>query len=857
MKEKLLNLMLFLLVFVAGHAQNQKTAGTSFTIKGQVVDSLSNESVPYATLRIASATAPQTPIKLLACDDDGKFTGTMNTPGKYIMTIESLGQSPTQKSFTLTEGIKVLDLGKLMMSEDTQKLGEVTVTAQKPLVKVEVDKLTYSLEDDPESKTSNALDMFRKVPLVTVDGEDKIQLKGSSNYKIYMNGKPSNLLSGTNASDVLKSMPASSIKNIEIITDPGSKYDAEGVGGIINIITTKNALEGYTGTVRANASTLGSFGGGGYVSMKAGKFGLTANYGYNKHNNPWNDSENDRYTYDATGENLPSTLLKEKGRAKNKGPFQYGYLEGSYEIDTLNLISIGANLFRGNMTNYSELSSEYYVWNPNKTMRSNGIPTDEITIPPYYSYNSKSSSKSTFGSTDLNVDYQHSTSKKDELLTVSYRFSQSPNDNDSHSDLYDVNNYYLANEYPKWNVNHASTIENTGQVDYTTPIFTNQTFETGVKYIHRLSKSNTLEQVYNDSIGGWVDNSRDNSIFRHTQHIYSAYLGYLLKLNKFGFKAGVRAEGTSLRAEFQKNPDMDFKTNYFDLVPNATVTYQLDMSSQIRLGYNMRIQRPGIWFLNPYINDVNPQNISQGNPNLDSEKSNNVNLNFSKFTNKFSINASVSYTFINNSIEQYSFIADFPQTDPRAQYNGALWNTYGNIGKKNQLGLFLYGNWTPTTWFRIYTNGGLDYTDIKSKGMDMSKSGWSGRVFAGTQFTLPKDFRINLHGGYFSPRIQLQSEQSNFYFAGLNVSKDFLKKKLSVTLGAQNPFWKNMKMETTTTGEGFHNVSTNWRTMRQFNLSVSYRFGTMKGQIKKVRRGISNDDVKSGESGNQSSSSEM
>ena len=118
----------------------------------------------------------------------------------------------------------------------------------------------------------------------------------------------------------------------------------------------------------------------------------------------------------------------------------------------------------------------------------------------------------------------------------------------------------------------------------------------------------------------WEDHSRDNSQFRHTQHIYSAYLGYLIRLNKFGIKAGVRAEGTSLKAEFARKPDMDFSTNYFDVVPNATLTYQIDMSTQIRLGYNMRIQRPGIWYLNPYINDVDPQNISQGNPNLDSEK---------------------------------------------------------------------------------------------------------------------------------------------------------------------------------------------------------------------------------------------
>ena len=837
MKEKLLYLVLVLMMTVPLCAQNQNAA--DYTIKGQVVDSLSNETVPYATLSIALANAPQKAIKLLACDDDGKFTTTLKQPGTYIMSMQSLGKLPAVKRFTLSEGKKSLNLGKLFMNDDTQQINEVTVVAQKPLVTVEVDKITYSLDDDPEAKTNNALEMFRKVPMITVDGEDKIQLKGSSNYKIYMNGKPSNLLSGENASDVLKSMPASSIKNIEVITDPGSKYDAEGVGGIINIITSKNAMQGYTGTVRANASTLGSFGGGGYVSLKVGNLGLTANYGYNNRNSPWNDSHSERETdEDRLAEGRPTKLI-EDGRSKYKGPFQYGYLEASYDIDTLNLISVGANLFRGKSKNLSELDA---VLNP---------LGDEFNSSPIYKFHRNSVSEGTFGSTDLNVDYQHSTSKKDELLTVSYRFSQSPNDSESNTELSDVVNYYLSNEYPKWNINDASTIEHTGQIDYTTPLFNKQTLEAGVKYINRQNKSNTLEQIYNDSTKMWEDHSLDNSQFRHTQHIYSAYLGYLIRLNKFGIKAGVRAEGTSLKAEFARKPDMDFSTNYFDVVPNATLTYQIDMSTQIRLGYNMRIQRPGIWYLNPYINDVDPQNISQGNPNLDSEKSNNVNLNFSKFTQKFSINASLSYTFVNNPIERYSFTADFPVDDPRSQYNGAMWNTYDNIGKKQQVGMFLYGNWSPTTWFRIYMNGGLDYTDLKAPTLDLKKDGVSGRVFAGTQFTLPKDFRINLNGGYFSPWIMLQGKQSPFYFAGLNVSKDFLKKKLSVSVGANNPFWKTMKMEMTTNGEGFRNVSTNWRSAREFRFSVSYRFGTMKGQIKKVRRGISNDDSKGGGENNQ------
>ena len=535
MKEKLLYFVLILFVSTSVFAQNNSGSTASFTIKGQVVDSLSNESVPYATLRIALASAPQNPVKLLACDDDGKFNATMNKPGKYVMTMESLGKLPAQKAFTLSENKKVLDFGKLFMHDNTQQLNEVTVTAQKPLVKVEVDKLTYSLEDDPEAKTSNALEMFRKVPMVTVDGEDKIQLKGSSNYKIYMNGKPSNLLSGENASDVLKSMPASSIKNIEVITDPGSKYDAEGVGGIINIITTKNALQGYTGTVRANASTMGSFGGGAYVSLKAGKVGITANYGYNNRNSPWNDSYSDRFTdADILAEGKP-TLLSEKGRSKNKGPFQYGYLEGSYEIDTLNLLSVGVNLFRGKSKNYSELDAKLNEFSYDDTFQD----------PRIYNFYRNSKSEGTFGSTDVNIDFQHSTSKKDELLTLSYRFSQSPNDNESHTELSDVYNYYLSGEYPKWNINDASTVEHTGQVDYTTPLFKNHTLEAGVKYINRQNKSNTLEQIYNDSTKIWEDHSRDNSQFKHIQHIYSAYVGYLVRLNKFGFKAGVRAEGTN------------------------------------------------------------------------------------------------------------------------------------------------------------------------------------------------------------------------------------------------------------------------------------------------------------------------
>lgn len=822
MKNCLFILLCFMLSAFSAVAQTG--AKGNFVIKGQVVDSLTNETVPYATLSIALQNNPQKSLLLLACDIDGNFEASLKSAGKYILSMQSIGKKPAQKKFTLSAGKTTLNLGKLYMIDDNQRLDEVTVVAQKPLVKVEIDKLTYSLQDDPESQTNNTLDMLRKVPMITVDGNDEIQLQGSTNFKIYVNGKPSNMLSN-NPSDVLKSMPASSVKDIEVITDPGAKYDAEGVGGIINIITTKNLFQGYTGTVRASASTLGRFGGGAYVSAKYGKFGITANYNYNYNNSPWNESYSIREDYGT--DSRAGSVLNQSGRSKNQGPFQFGYLEGSYEIDSLNLITVGANLFRGDNTSKTEYAVEMLGRNGSELL-------------PSYSYNRNSRSTSVFGSTDINVDYQHSTHKKGELLTLSYRFSQSPNNSESYTELLDVVDYPLMSDYPQWTINDAATNEHTFQFDYTTPTWKNHTLEAGVKYIYRGSDSETDRRYYRDSIQDWESVYDANSDFRHNQHIYSAYLGYAMKFGKLGTKFGVRGEGTSLNVKYAYDPSMNFKTNYFDVVPNLTLSYQITQAQQVRVGYNMRIRRPGIRYLNPYINDTDPLNISYGNPNLDSEKSHNIRLNYSIFTQKFNMNFSGNYRFVNNSIEQYTWVND----------QGISETTYGNIGRTRSVGAFLYASYSPIAMLRIFTNAGMNYEKLQSTEGNLANDGFSGRVFAGAQLTLPKDFRIDLNGGYFSPRINLQGKSSSMYFTGISLNKSFFDKKLTVSLSCNNPFWKTIKMESNTADDTFNMKTVSYNHARDFRLSVSYRFGSLKDVIKKVKRGISNDDSMGGENEN-------
>ena len=321
-----------------------------------------------------------------------------------------------------------------------------------------------------------------------------------------------------------------------------------------------------------------------------------------------------------------------------------------------------------------------------------------------------------------------------------------------------------------------------------------------------------------------------------------------IKIKNFGGKVGVRAEGTSLKAEYRKDPSQNFSESFFNVVPTLAFSYKIGESQQIRFGYNLRIRRPSIRYLNPYIDDSNPQNISQGNPNLSTEKSHNVRLNYSLFTQTFNANINMNYRFVNNSIESYTFIADYDEDDPLSVYNGALWNTYGNMGKRKQFGIFVNANWNPISWFRIFCNSSADYTNIRSESMDMSNKGWSGRVFLGTQFTLPKDFRINVDGGYFTPRISLQGDNSSFYFTGFRISKDLLKKKLTLSLAAQNPFWKEIKRESTTYGDGFHYLSANMRPAREFRFSISYTFGSFKGKIKSVKRNNQDDDSSRSES---------
>ena len=827
--------VLLWMLMISGLLAAQNTANTSFQVKGILLDSLTQEGEPYATIKIVKKEAPAKALKMLVTDMKGQFQEKVPGTGNFVMTITSVGRTPIVKDFSVKAGEKLVDFGTLYIVDASNELGQVEIVAQKPLVKADIDKIEYNVQDDPDAQSNSVLEMLRKVPLVTVDGEDNIQVNGSSSFKVYVNGKPNNMMSN-NPTEVLKSMPANSIKHIEVITNPGPKYDAEGVGGILNIVTVGSGLEGYTATFSANVSNRGA-GGGAFGTIKSGKLTVSARYNYNYNDQPRNYSSGSQHvTPEAVTEN--SSNLDYDGSNKGHGSFQSGSMEASYEIDTLRLVTMSFGLWGGG--NKSNGSTDYIATFP-----------ENINAAPIYSYSAFNRSKSSWYSIDGGIDYQRLFKVKDRMLTFSYKINTRPQTSDSYTE-YEIDNGYnpdwadylnrLKNQH---NDGEQNTTEHTFQADYTTPIGKLHTLEAGAKYILR-NNSSEDDRFDADDTGKYEYNKDQSSRYKHLNDIIAAYLGYGLKVKRLSGRLGLRYEHTIQDVKYLVGRGEDFTKNFDDVVPSASIGYKLTDMSNLRLGYNMRIYRPGIWSLN----DTDPSYISQGNPELDSEKSHAFNLSYSNFTQKFNINISARYSFTNNSIENVTRL--MPDTEIEGLKNptgkDVLYSTYANIGKTRYASVNGYVNWNATPRTRIYMNMSGNYSYLEgSEGM--RNDGWSLFAYGGAQQTLPHDWRISLNVFGQTPWIMLQGKGSSFFDYGLSVNKSFLDKRLTLSAFASNFFKKYMDQSSTTEGSGFIRESNYKYSRQRFGISVSYRIGELKASVKKAARTISNDDVKSGGSG--------
>jgi outer membrane receptor protein involved in Fe transport len=790
-------ILLILIALCFSISLSAQTVPNSITVKGIATDSTTNKPLDFVTVGLQD---PQTrlPVKSMLTKDDGSFELTAPAGKSYQLGLAFVGYG--SKVINVTNATGTTDIGKILMAPTAKALNEVSVTGLKPLVKREVDRIAYNVQSDPESKAITALDMMRKVPMLSVDANDAIKLRGSGSYKILINNKESALMA-RNPSDILKAMPASNILRIEVITTPPAKYDAEGLAGIINIITKKDADQGYNGSINTGYNTVWGYRGNLNLTVKQGKFGYNGYVGFNKRRAQTSPFENTTTFFDKDKGTVTGTL-KQDGTRTNSNRNVYTSNELSFELDTLNLFTGTFNLYDGSGTNSNMQST---------------IQRDAAQIVKI-DYSTQNNGSSNWKGLDAGINYQHGFKRnKEQLLILSYKFSNSPSTQENFITSNGGLGYSLP-DYIQYNSN--GTKEYTTQLDYVHPLKKVVTIEGGGKMILRNSFSNTVAtptQSAND--------------FIYHQDVYSLYNTYLLKYAKWALKGGLRFERTNVKTE---GGSVD--QAYNNLVPSFSAQRQLDSVSSLTFGFTQRIQRPGIYQLNPFIDKSNPQYISGGNPNLRPAVNNNFELAYSK-TGKGSLNITASYSFANNTIESVATV------------NGTVTtNTYANVGQNRRLGINADLNYPITKKLNININAQLFQVWLRGtyNGDFYSNSGQQGYIFTYTSYKFDNGLRIGTNLGFDSRYVMLQGTDNYWVDYSFSAQKEFFKGKLNVSFSANSPFKKFIKLDFSTKTPDFERYNINYNFYRSFNFGLNYKFGGLNGSIKKSKRGITNDDTSGG-----------
>ena len=801
--------ILFVTVLLAGLTASAQEIRT---VKGIVLDSLTRQGEPAAILQFFKVNDDSKAVAFTTTAEDGTFSHTFDVKGEYYMLFSNMGRKEVRRYFKIN-GEEVIDLGEILVQDAAEMLKAGSVTAMRPLVKMEVDKITYNVEDDMDSKTSTVLDMLRKVPMVSVDGQDNISVNGSSSFVVYVDGKPNQMMS-QNASQIFKMMPASSVKNIEVVTNPGVRYDAEGVGGVLNITTNKavtggtSAADGMYGTLRAQASTRG-YGGGLFGSMQQGKFALTANV-----NAMQQGSKGTVMDMTRTQDNGFSTSTHTESDMSM--PMLMGNLSASYEIDDQNLVSATLGLMHFGTNNTSGTTNTMLF-----------APGSDV-----FTYTGTTESIMTRNSISAGADYQHTWADfPGRSFTLSYQYNGAPSVNNTL-------NTFNAASIPGFDLTDRKSDGRTGstdhtvQADFTTPMGTYYSLSTGAKYIDRHNSSDQQDYLWDGT--KFVVNPLSSLNYDFYNRIAAGYAELTGNFGTIGVKGGVRYEHTwqSYNSSAQTSV---FSTNYGSLVPTASIQWSPSMTQNIGITYNMRISRPGISYLNPYVDTTDPTALTYGNTDLEVERGHNVSLVYSAYTPKVMFNATLRYSYTGNGISSYSFYDE----------NNLLNTTYGNIVTSQSTGLNAYLMLNPTNKTRIMINGGLTYSDISSAQLDQSNSGWAYNLMVGGQQTLPWDIRLSANAIMMGSQVTLQGRSTGISLAMVGLTKSFLDDRLSFSINGVLPLAKGfeLSMSSHTEGNGFVSDMSTTIPMRQITFQVSWTFGKQGNySAKRASRTIQNED---------------
>ncbi|RKR80523.1 outer membrane receptor protein involved in Fe transport [Mucilaginibacter gracilis] len=702
------------------------------------------------------------------------------------------------------------ELGNVTVEKEVIKLNEVTVIANKPLVTQSIDRLAYNVSADPQAKSQSLLEMVRKLPLVTLNADDEVQINGSSDFKILINGKPSSLFN-RGAKDAFKNMPANNIAKIEIITTPSAANDAEGgSGGILNIVTVKKDTPGYTGNLSSAANSLGEQRLSANIAVKRSKLGLSLDGAYLNQNSPLSSSDNYRLTYSPF-----KASASQQGSVSSDGKLSYVNAELSYELNAQSLVSATVGV---NGSERGKLADEHFF-----EYGGNGLLLD--------SYRLKNNGESKNLGLDMGLNYQLAFKKnKEQLLIASYKYSSFSNSlvNGLYStERYNYNNDDLIQH------NKFGSKEQTIQVNYIQPLKI-VNIETGIKFIGRNNKSDFSYTPYNPLTGQEQTNNIVTNNYDYTQGIFSFFNSNQFRFGKYGIQAGFRIERTDIDAHFT-SVGTALKQQYNTVIPAVSIQWKSGSGTGVTFGYTERIQRPSINQLNPFVDKSNPLYFTSGNPALNPVRHHSLDLNYTSLK-KASTIIGLNYIFSNNTIQNLvSLTADT-----------VTFSTYQNAGNSKNLGTYLSINYPLSSKMSLTINGRVSHLWINGflATRLYNNQGFQGSFYTNLNYRFLNDWRASANVGTYSKFITLQGSQNAYTFSSLSVSKDLFKKKLSLSGTLNNPFQHYRYAINRLTTDEFIQEANYRNDYRRIDFGLSYRFGKINGSIKKNKKIIDNDDLK-------------
>ena len=816
---------LFFLVFTFTilNVFGQKPQNNQLSIVGKIIDSNTKEPLEYATIVLKNQKTKQ--LSGGITDEKGNFNISVN-PGTYDISFEFISfktQEIPNKIINST-----LNFGTIELSEETDKLDEIVIIAEKSTVEIRLDKRIYNVGKDMTVKGGSASDVLDNVPSVDVDVEGNVSLRGNENVRILIDGKPSALV-GLSGTDALRQLPADAIERVEVITSPSARYDAEGTAGILNIILRKGLATGLNGSMNATVGDPKQYRIASNVNFRTKKFNFFTNLGYRNSSGPGKFLTNLSIF---ENESFNSLRIEDRDFERNRNGYN---------------INVGLEYF---LSKKSSITGTYFYRDSNnQNLSTNNINVYDVDDILEYTDLRIQDEDEIDNTSQISLNYTNNFNTSGHKLTVDVQYSDSEEIESASIDD------SLATEN---NITTEKSKNTLIQTDYTLPIGENTQFELGYRGDFQDLNSNFLV----NRIPELDFNPSNNLIFEQNVNAIYSQLGN--KINKFSYLLGLRTEITDVKVRLT-NTNENFDYNYSELFPTINFGFERTDNQSFTLGYSRRLRRPRYWYLNPFESRNSQNIIYKGNPGLIPTFTNSFDLGFLQKIGKLTLNSSIYYQHSINAIQRVS-------RDEIRLLDGVnqviTIREPINLASEDRFGFELTANYNPSKKVRL--SGSFNLFKQESKGVyeynKFTIDGISGEINSTPElqdlgnvnnswfsrfnatFTLPGKIQMQNRLSYRGPRFTAQSESKGIFSTNIALSKDLFSEKGTVVLNVSDLF-NSRKWRSTNYNPNRENPTSinyqesQWR-VRQVSLNFTYRFNQKKNQVRERR---SNEEFEGGE----------